>query len=120
VIRGAALTRIRGAVYGALTDTVVISRRVIASDGAGGSTAGWARVWSGPGHLTPVATIASAEATIGDRESSARAWVCALPYGTGITLADRIVSGGRTFEVTSTDCGRTLGFSTRVQCVEAA
>lgn len=100
----------------AMAGTCVINRRTLASDGAGGYTETWAAVGTVAGRVWP-ARESGAERLIADRITEADAWVITVPQGTDVLAKDRIVEGGRTFEV-MTAIVHTWETARRVVCVE--
>lgn len=87
-----------------LTDTVTIQRNVPTRTASGGTRDDWSTVaYSGPGKLLPSKPGLGGGSTL-ERDAAGRLvsiqpWTCNLPHGTACTHADRIVVGGRVFEV---------------------
>ena len=78
---------------------IVIQRMTETSDGRGGFTEAWAAVGTVTGRVYPVNSRAYAEFEGGSQLVSETRWYLTAPVGTDITAKDRILTGGRTFEV---------------------
>lgn len=114
----AQLTQIRSQRSSSLQSSCRLDLASNVSDSSGGYTNSWA---SGStvacGITTPTSQAASDSgmvAVIGEE----RGVVIALPYGTTITPADRIVSGGVTYEVIHVDNPGSFGVQVTAYCVE--
>lgn len=86
-----------------LQDTVTIQTPTATRTGGGGTTTTWSTAYSGPGKLLPSKPGLGGGSTL-ERDAAGRLvsiqpWTCNLPHGTACTHADRIVVGGRVFEV---------------------
>jgi len=97
------LAFMRGQQADALPDTCAISRKTLASDGAGGYTETWATV--GSGVACRLAVARTGERVMADHIVHEGGFVVTLPYGTAVTPKDRILVGSRTFEVTGLASG---------------
>jgi head-tail adaptor len=92
--------------------TGTISRKTVASDGAGGMTETWAAVASPACNLNRF--LSGEEAARGGELQAITTWRCAFPVGTDVrpqdrvTIVDRGVTSvaGRVYEVIDTDAGR--------------
>jgi hypothetical protein len=87
-----------------LPDTATISRKSLASDGAGGG----AETWSD--HATGVACAVDKVGTYrevvqGGRIQGLTVWHARFALGADVVPADRVVVNGETFEVNDTDLG---------------
>lgn len=114
------LAFMRGQQADALPDTCTISRKTLASDGAGGHTETWATVASGVACRVAMDQSAmglTPESVLADRVVHEGRFVVTLPIGTDVTPKDRIVVGSRTFEVTGTASG-SWQTAMRVRCAE--
>lgn len=98
MLTAAELAEMRSVQAEAMAGTCVVTRRTLASDGAGGYTETWAAVGTVAGRVWP-ATESGAERLIADRITETDAWVITVPQGTDVLAKDRITEGGRTFEV---------------------
>ena len=84
-----------------LPDTAQVQRRTLTSDGAGGFTESWSTV------ATVACRVASSgqspqERVIAERLATASVRTVTLPALTDVRPTDRVVVGGRTFEVVDT------------------
>ena len=107
---------LRAKMTAALPDVCTISRVTQVSDGAGGYSESWTTL------STTVCTIAPTgnqpqEKAIADRLTTSQGYTVTLPAETPITTRDRIIKGGRTFEVMGV-LERTEEISRRVVVVE--
>lgn len=94
-----ALTWMRGLQEQLMPGTVVIYRMAQTSDGMGGLADGWAAVGTVSGRIYPVNQRGNTEFVAGAQVISETKWYATLPVGTQITARDRVVSGGRSWEV---------------------
>lgn len=101
----------------ALPDLAQVQRVTRTPDGSGGFSTTWATV------VTAACALAPADARPPETETAARlattaAWTITLPAGTDVRAADRIVSGGRTFELTAPAAPRSWELTRRVSATE--
>lgn len=98
-----------------LTGTCTISRKTEGSDGMGGQSDTW----------TTLATVACAIAPAMQADNEqiqelrlglVSGWIIRLPVGTDVTILDRIVSGGITYEVNDIRAPRTSPVFTTCIC----
>lgn len=87
-----------------LTEACTISRRTLASDGAGGYTDTWATAAT---TVCRVAPITANEAVLAGQQRIVANWKITLPASTDVRGADRIVVGARSFEVIAVQGART-------------
>lgn len=99
LLSSAQITSMRTTADLALPDTVVISRRTTASDGAGGWTETWATSATVAGRLMPKYQISGTEGQAAGQVQAEATWALTLPAGTDLRAGDRVVVAGRTFEV---------------------
>ena len=97
-----------------MTTPCTISRKAEVSDGAGGQTDTWNTV------ATTVCSVAPALATDNEEIQELRlglvsGWIIGLPVGTDVTILDRIVANGITYEVNNIRAPRTIQIA--VDCV---
>lgn len=95
----AQITAMRTTADLALPDTVVISRRTVSSDGAGGWNESWATAATVAGRLMPRYQISSMEGQGPGQIQAVAQWTLTLPAGTDLRAGDRVAVAGRTFEV---------------------
>jgi len=99
LLSSAQITAMRTTADLALPDTVVISRRTVASDGAGGWSETWATAATVAGRLMPKYQISGSEGQQAGQIQAVAQWVATLPAGTDLRAGDRVTVAGRTFEV---------------------
>lgn len=97
-LSAAELTRLRTVVLAALPDSCTVRRATIVSDSGGGQTQTWATV------ATVACRLGTRNARPVEGETSevmlnTNDWMITVPHGTDVRTDDRIVTGGRTFEV---------------------
>ncbi len=114
------LARMRRVADAHLPDGVVISRPTYNSDGQGGRTTTYATVYNGPGRVSPINSVNGADAVVADRLGGAQGLWVTVPWHVEVRLEDRVVSGGRTYEVRAEDAPRAYPISHRVLCAEVA
>lgn len=112
------LAALRAEFNQSLPDTAQVQRVTRQSDGAGGSTETWTTIATVACRVSPMGNL-PVERAIADRLTGVQFWAVTLPAATDITAADRIVSGGRTFEVVGVLAPRTWELARRVVCTEA-
>lgn len=113
MLTAAEITAMRDTIDASLPGTAVISRPTFASDGQGGSTATWAAVGTVIARVSP-STRQGVEPISGGGLSREADWIGTVPDGTDITVRDRLVHGGVTYEVIDTDLTRTWDLCVRV------
>lgn len=102
-----------------LPDTCEIVRNDPEPDGAGGETDDWGTVATVACRISPLArSDRLAELEVAARITAIDAWEITLPAGTDVTALDRLLSGGRTFEVTSVLVPRSWEIGSRVLAQE--
>jgi head-tail adaptor len=85
-----------------LPDSGTVSRPVSVSDSQGGYT----QTYSPAGTAAcRVAAVSGSEAVLAGRLGAQVGYVVTMPSGTDVRVADRILSGGRVFEVTNLRSG---------------
>jgi len=115
MLTAAELTDMRAVQVQALPSTAVIHRYSLTSDGMGGFDAAWAAVGTVACRLYPQNTRSMAEnANGGSQIISETRWFVTLPYGTGVTAADRLKIGNRTWEIYQVN--NTESWQTAVRC----
>ncbi|WWT39947.1 head-tail adaptor [Microcystis phage Mae-JY09] len=113
MLSAADIAGMRDTLDASLPGTAVIHRATYASDNQGGSTATWAAVGTAIARISP-STRQGVEPVSGGGLSAESDWVGTLPDGTDITVRDRLVHGGLTYEVLDTDRARTWDLCVRV------
>lgn len=113
------LTSLRGAADAALPDTCVIQRPSRVSDSEGGSTTAYPTLATvacriAPGGQTPQ------ERVIADRIQAEMVVAITMPALTDIDSADRVTSGGRTYEIVEPLAPRSFEVARRVIAREIA
>jgi head-tail adaptor len=95
-----ALNAARSLVEAALTDTAIIYRHTLTSDGMGGYSETWAASGTVDVLAVPVPQRRSnSEPIVGDQITSEMLWELAMPYDADVTAKDRVAVGDRIFEV---------------------
>jgi len=115
MLTAAELIAMRAVQVQALPSTAVIHRYTLTSDGMGGFDATWAAVGTVAARLYPQTTRTMAESAAGGNQViSETRWFVTLPYGTGVTAADRLKIGNRTWEIYQVN--NTESWQTAVRC----
>lgn len=96
----------------ALPGTAVIQRETFTDDGGGGGTAGWTAAGTVDCRIAP---ISGSEREIADRIAQDAASVVTLPAETSITVRDRMVISGGTFNVMAIRQRNEWEITTRVE-----
>lgn len=104
MLSSAEITAMRAQQFLALPDSVVIQRRTLAADGAGGQTETWTTLATVAGRLS-VETRVGRETPTGGRLASVTPYRVTLPAQTDVTARDRLVVGSRTFDVALVQAG---------------
>ena len=117
MLNTAQITALRAQQALALPDTVVIQRRTLASDGAGGPTETWAALATVAGRLS-ADNRAAREAAAAGRLTTSTPYRVTLPAETAVASADRLVIGVRTFEVNQVMAGGAWETARVCLCVE--
>jgi hypothetical protein len=114
------LAAMRATADAALPDTCTISRPALVSDGAGGQTSTYSQVGGTIAcRLSPAGVgTQSDEMELADRDTSTTDWIVTLPAGTDVGEKDRVLTGGRTFEVTRVKAPMSWEISRRVLAIE--
>lgn len=99
----------------AMPGTAIIQRGSVTADGMGGGSVTWAAVGTVIARLYTQNSRTMAEtATEGAQLISTTRWYVTMPVGTQVTAADRLVVGGRRFEIL--DVNNTQDWKTAVRC----
>lgn len=101
----------------ALPGTIVIQRRTLTRDAMGGFTEAWAAAGTVTGRLYPQNLRTQNEPVQGDRLTSETRWFATFPVGTNVTAEDRLLTGGRTFEVVRVNNDEDWQTAVRCECV---
>lgn len=118
MISAGELAEMRTELDASLPDSCAIQRPTDASDGALGQTRTYGTVATLACRLAPRNFDRQDEQAIADRETAIRAQLITFSAGADVRERDRIVAGGRTFEVQSIDGPRSWELSRRVQALE--
>lgn len=111
------LTAMKATLDASLPDTATVYRLTRTSDGAGGYTEAWTATGSAVAcRISPAGT--GAEREVAARLAAVAPWVLTLPAATDVTAKDKMVAGGRTFQVLAVLAARSWEISRRVICQE--
>lgn len=102
----------------AFHDTYALKQDTRTPDNEGGWTTVEATVESGACELTAGLSKPDERALAGDRITSTTPYVVSLPYATVADASDRLVIGGRTFEIIGVLKDGFLGMEARAVCEE--
>ena len=114
------ITRMRSTQATAMNTTCTIQRVSQVADGAGGSTDTWSTLASNVACRIMKATIAAqtSEQVAADILRGKALYYVTIPAGQDVTNKDRIVSGGRTFEVVQVAPGVSAETARHFVCAE--
>lgn len=98
----------------ALPGSAILQRATMTPDGMGGYSESWAAVGTVAARVYTQASRALAEGEQGAQIVSETRWFVTLPVGTQVTAADRILAGGRLYQVTEVNNGQ--DWQTAVRC----
>ena len=118
MVSPATLTQIRAQRSASLMATCRIDRATDTSDSSAGYTQSWPNGSTVACNLTTPSSLPAKSAGLIQILPEERGYIVALPYGTVITPADRIVSGGRTYEVIGVDKAGTFGVQVTAAVIE--
>jgi head-tail adaptor len=100
MLSAAELAQMRAVQMAALPGSAVIERASLASDGMGGFDEVWAAVGTVAARLYPQNVRALPENAVGGAAViSETRWFVTLPVGSTVTATDRLLIGGRSWEV---------------------
>jgi len=114
MISAATLDGMRATLNASLPDDAVIQRIVKVDDGQGGFIEGTPTIVASPKVRVSTADLTREENTMAERVGIQTAWILTFPAETDVTAKDRIVVGGRTFEVAAVLRPRSWEISRRV------
>lgn len=100
-------------------DSAAVRRASAASDGMGGTTRTWTTVATATCRITPLDQT-EAEQVLGDDTRDKQVYRVSLPYGTALTVADRLLINGTTYAVEAVRTNRSLEVERIAYCVKAA
>lgn len=86
-------------------ETCVVSRRTLASDGAGGQTETWAAVATTTARLTHAGQFSRGEQLLAERLGVRYAVIVTLSVDMDVRVTDRLILGDRTLEVMGAPMG---------------
>jgi head-tail adaptor len=98
MISAADLAAMTAQLTASMPDTVLIQRKTLTSDSAGGQTAVWSTVATVAGRVSP-SQFPPWEKLFADRVGSHSNWTVTVPAGTDVRTEDRLLAGTRTLEV---------------------
>ena len=93
----------RTAQESALPGTATITRKTVVADGIGGQTETWQTLASGV--ACRLAPMSYRERIAAQQFGGEETWHLTLPYGQDVTAADRVTTGGITYEVRAIESG---------------
>lgn len=99
-----------------MPDACTIKRLAVTADGAGGQTESWSTATNVACRLAPL--TGGDERIMADKLTAVSPYMVTMPAGTDIRPADRLVIGGRTFEVAAVLAGGGWETARRVAVVE--
>jgi len=114
----AQMTQVRAQRAASLQSSCVIYTASDVTDTSGGYTNSWASGSTVACGITTPTTQAASDPGMVPVIGDERGVVIALPHGTGITPADRLVSGGITYEIVHVDKPGSFGVQVTCYCVE--
>ena len=114
----AEIDQMRETAEGAMPGTAVIQSRTYQSDGGGGGTTVWTPSGTAACAIAPILSLGGDENLTGGRITPNSDWIITLPAETSISAEHRVVTGGRTFEVTALRAPRTYELTRRVEANE--
>ena len=91
------IAAMRATATASLPETIEVQRATRAADGAGGQAVSWSPAGTYPGRLAPAG--GEDEREFAGRVAGRSLWRITLPAEADVRLDDRVVVGGRTFEV---------------------
>lgn len=118
VLSSGDLSRMRTQLETTLPDSGTISRRSTTDDGMGGQVETWNAVGTVSCRISPQDLNVGYETDQGGAVTTVAQRVITLPHDTSIDAADRILSGGSTYEVKNIRAPRSYELSRRVNAVE--
>lgn len=118
MLAGTELTGMQNTLQASLPDTCSIRRASVLPDLMGGQDETWTDIATGVAcRVSPHIRSRAEEGIIGGAVRASADWTVTLPKGQDVTERDRIVSGGRTFEVKQV-VRRSWELCRRVHCTE--
>lgn len=110
------LARLRSTQETALPDTCTIQTRTQSVDALGGITHSYANTYTGVACRLDVADQGS-ETVRNSAVQAESGWVLTLPHNQAISVTDRVIHGGLTYEVSAVGASRSWLTARRVQLV---
>lgn len=113
------LAYMRESVVKLLPDTCTIQEKTLVPDGAGGNAETWAAVTGGTNVACRVDPVPSQKVTeqISEREVTVVDYMITLSYDAPIATGQRIVTGGRTYEIKMLNAEHSWNVSKRARVV---
>lgn len=100
MLTAAELTAMRTIEESAQSSTAIIHRHTLTGDGMGGQSESWAAVGTVDCDLWQISRTSLRETPTGGQITQVGDWYITVPWDTTITAKDRVIIGGRTYEVT--------------------
>ena len=113
LLQGDDLAYLRTESQNAMPDNITIQRKALVSDQQGGFTESWAAVYQDIRGRVSV-TGGSESVSAGRQDAQINATLT-LAYAQSIEQSDRVLHGGRTYEIVSVDAGKTWALAQRCQ-----
>lgn len=110
------IAEMRATLDESLPDTAAVTRRIDASDGAGGATTTWSTVTETLCRIGPVS--ARDQRIVGATIAALANYTLTVTAGTDVRAADRIAVGARTFAVKAVLRRGEWNLATRAVCAE--
>jgi len=95
------LTAMRAVAEQAMTATCTIQTFTNTPDGMGGFSQSWANTYTSVVCRLAARNVAGSDQLEGDQFKAVTSWVLTVPYDQVVTVQNRVVIGGDTFEVES-------------------
>jgi len=118
MVSATTLSQIRAQRTASFTTTCRLDRAADTSDSSSGYTQSWPAGSTVACNLTTPSSLPAKAGGLIEILGTERGFIVALPYGTAITSADRIVSGGKTYEVIGVDKAGTFGVQVTAAVIE--
>ncbi len=118
MLTAAEISEMQSTVNLSLPAIATISRLTRTTTALGGSSEAWATVATVACRVSPLALFSAAERETSNVEMAVSPWLITLPANTDVRITDRVVSGGRTFEVVSLQARRSWELHTGLHAQE--
>lgn len=101
-----------------MTGTATVERSVLSRTGGGGTTQTWSNAYTNMPCLAGPTQYPAWERDVESRVGARSYWMMTVPIGYTILPADRVITSGKTFEVTNEQGPRTISIENRILMVE--